>query len=96
MRGRKQGALGGRKAVAGQGSYTCVWTMLPPPPLLPPLLPPLQACLIIYKLFGGNIAVGKPGDPANIFNFSGPQGIQVRHTAAACMTTRHTGTSRLH
>ena len=51
----------------------------------------------VYKLFGGSVAVGIPGNPANIFAYSGPRGLQARpglaHTlrfATACTQFLHT------
>jgi hypothetical protein len=41
----------------------------------------LQACLLLFKLWGGNISSRTPGDPANMFSYTGPAGIKVR---AAC------------
>jgi hypothetical protein len=37
----------------------------------------LQACLLLYKLWGGNISSRMPGDPANMFSYTGPLGIKV-------------------
>jgi len=36
----------------------------------------LQACLLLYKLWGGNISSRTPGDPANMFSYTGPTGIR--------------------
>jgi hypothetical protein len=43
----------------------------------------LQACLLLFKLWGGNISSRTPGDPANMFSYTGPAGIKVR--THACM-----------
>jgi hypothetical protein len=39
----------------------------------------VQACMLLYKLWGGNISSRTPGDPANMFTYNGPAGIKVRH-----------------
>lgn len=36
----------------------------------------IQTVLLAFRLFGGNVNVGVPGDPGNMFNYSGPQGIK--------------------
>jgi len=46
--------------------------------LVPTMELGVQCCLLIYKLFGGNVSTGRPGDPANIFTYTGPRGIKVR------------------
>ncbi|WIA41652.1 hypothetical protein OEZ86_009006 [Tetradesmus obliquus] len=38
----------------------------------------VQACLLLFKLWGGNISSRTPGDPANMFSYTGPAGIKVR------------------
>ncbi len=38
----------------------------------------VQVCLLAYKLFGGSVNHGKPGDSANMFTYMGPKSIQVR------------------
>lgn len=42
----------------------------------------VQACMLLYKLWGGNISSRTPGDPANMFSYTGPAGIKV---GACCM-----------
>lgn len=37
-----------------------------------------QVALLVYKLFGGNISARRPGDPANLFTYTGPRGAKVR------------------
>lgn len=37
----------------------------------------VQACMLLYKLWGGNISSRTPGDPANMFSYTGPPGIKV-------------------
>jgi superfamily II DNA/RNA helicase len=36
----------------------------------------IQTVMLTFRLFGGNVNVGVPGDPGNMFNYSGPQGIK--------------------
>ena len=43
----------------------------------PPTHPPTPR-VVQVALLGGNISSQRPGDPANIFNYSGPRGIKVR------------------
>lgn len=38
----------------------------------------VQVCMLIYKLFGGNVSSGIPGDGANMYTYFGPRGIKVR------------------
>lgn len=38
----------------------------------------VQVVMLIYKLFGGSINPGIPGERANIFQFNGPRGIKVK------------------
>lgn len=38
----------------------------------------VQIALLIYRLFGGSINPGVPGNDANMFTYSGPRGIRVR------------------
>ncbi|KAF5836126.1 P-loop containing nucleoside triphosphate hydrolase protein [Dunaliella salina] len=38
----------------------------------------VQTALLIFKMYGGNISQGRPGDPANMFTYFGPKGIKVR------------------
>ena len=37
----------------------------------------VQVGLLAYRLFGGSINHGKPGDEANMFSYQGPKGILV-------------------
>ena len=37
----------------------------------------VQTVMLIYKLFGGSIHSGIPGDPTNMFSYSGPRGVKV-------------------
>jgi len=37
----------------------------------------VQTALQIFKLYGGNLSQGRPGDPANMFTYFGPKGIKV-------------------
>lgn len=37
----------------------------------------VQCALTVYKLFGGNVSQGRPGDGANMFTYTGPRGIKV-------------------
>jgi len=38
----------------------------------------VQVVMLIYKLFGGSINQGIPGERANMFHFNGPRGLKVR------------------
>jgi len=49
----------------------------------------------VYKLFGGSVAVGIPGNPANIFAYSGPRGLQAR-LSLACTLFPTAAEGRLH
>lgn len=33
--------------------------------------------MLIFKLYGGNVSVGRPGDEANMYTYFGPRGIKV-------------------
>jgi hypothetical protein len=48
----------------------------------------VQIALLVYRLFGGNptAVTGIPGQPGNMFRYTGPRGLQARrtHPAAAC------------
>lgn len=46
----------------------------------------VQACMLLYKLWGGNISSRTPGDPANMFSYTGPPGIKVSGTPARVST----------
>lgn len=37
----------------------------------------VQIVMLIYKLFGGSVNPGIPGDNANMFTYNGPRGIKV-------------------
>ena len=37
----------------------------------------IQTVMLAFRLFGGNVNVGVPGDPGNMFNYKGPQGMKV-------------------
>ena len=37
----------------------------------------VQAVMLVYKLFGGSVHAGIPGDPTNMFSYRGPAGIRV-------------------
>ncbi|KAL6765180.1 P-loop containing nucleoside triphosphate hydrolase protein [Haematococcus lacustris] len=60
--------------------------------LVPSLELGVQCALLLFKLLGGNISQGQPGDPANLFTYTGPQAIKVRgllnkeEVAMACGT----------
>jgi hypothetical protein len=42
--------------------------------------------MLLYKLWGGNISSRMPGDPANMFSYTGPAGIKVRgRVGGACV-----------
>lgn len=34
--------------------------------------------MLLFKLWGGNVSSRTPGDPANMFSYTGPPGIKVR------------------
>jgi hypothetical protein len=38
----------------------------------------VQTAMLLYKLFGGSVHAGIPGDPTNMFAYTGPRGIRVR------------------
>lgn len=38
----------------------------------------VQCALTVYKLLGGSLSQGRPGDPANMFTYKGPRDIKVR------------------
>lgn len=37
----------------------------------------VQTALLLFKLLGGNLSQGRPGDPANMYTYFGPKGIKV-------------------
>ena len=37
----------------------------------------VQIVMLIYKLLGGTTTARQPGDPANMFQYTGPKGIKV-------------------
>jgi hypothetical protein len=43
----------------------------------------VQVAMLVYRLFGGSVNAGVPGDKGNMFNYSGPRGIKVSAAAAA-------------
>lgn len=45
----------------------------------------VQIALLVYRLFGGNptAVTGIPGQPGNMFRYTGPRGLQVRRTHPA-------------
>lgn len=51
----------------------------------------VQACMLLYKLWGGNISSRTPGDPANMFSYTGPPGIKVGGTQALVSTAQGSG-----
>ena len=40
----------------------------------------VQTVMLIYKLLGGSVNSGVPGDPTNMFGYTGPRGIKVSHS----------------
>jgi len=36
----------------------------------------IQTVMLAFRLFGGNVNSGVPGDPGNMYNYKGPQGIK--------------------
>ncbi|KXZ43486.1 hypothetical protein GPECTOR_89g506 [Gonium pectorale] len=46
--------------------------------LVPSMELGVQAALAAFRLLGGNISAGRPGDEANMFTYFGPKGIKVR------------------
>ncbi|GFR40588.1 hypothetical protein Agub_g1168, partial [Astrephomene gubernaculifera] len=46
--------------------------------LVPSLELGVQAALLAFRLLGGNISSGRPGDRANMFTYRGPRGVKVR------------------
>ncbi len=45
----------------------------------------VQMALLIYKLFGGSLNPGIPGNAANLYTYKGPRGIKVGLTHAALL-----------
>jgi hypothetical protein len=45
--------------------------------IVPTLELGVQCALTVFKLFGGNVSRGQPGDSANIFTYQGPRGVKV-------------------
>ena len=55
----------------------------------------VQTVMLAYKLFGGSVHAGVPGDPTNMFAYRGPPGIRVRGPArrlGLSVTIPHVGT----
>lgn len=50
----------------------------------------VQACMLLYKLWGGNVSSRTPGDPANMFSYTGPAGIKV-----SCLRRRSSCSARM-
>ncbi|GLC37061.1 hypothetical protein PLESTB_001395900 [Pleodorina starrii] len=46
--------------------------------LVPTLELGVQVALLAFRLLGGNVSTGRPGDAANMFTYFGPKGIKVR------------------
>lgn len=42
----------------------------------------VQIVMLIYKLLGGTTSARQPGDPANMFQYTGPRGIKVQSSSA--------------
>ncbi|CAL8467542.1 g7080 [Coccomyxa elongata] len=38
----------------------------------------VQTVMLIYQLFGGSVNAGIPGDPTNMFAYTGPRGVRVK------------------
>jgi hypothetical protein len=38
----------------------------------------VQICMLVYRLLGGSVNAGVPGEKATMFSYFGPKGIQVR------------------
>lgn len=45
----------------------------------------VQTVMLIYKLFGGSVHSGVPGDPTNMFSYSGPRGMKVPSCFLSCV-----------
>jgi hypothetical protein len=45
--------------------------------LVPTMELGVQVTMLVYKLFGGNVNTGVPGDGANMFTYGGPRQIKV-------------------
>lgn len=43
-----------------------------------PLQPCAQCVMLIYRLFGGSVNQGVPGQGGNMFDYTGPRGLKVR------------------
>ena len=39
----------------------------------------VQICMLIYRLLGGSVNKGIPGERATLFSYFGPRGVQVIH-----------------
>lgn len=52
-----------------------------------PLQPCAQCVMLVYRLFGGSVNQGVPGQGGNMFDYAGPRGLKVRTpecTASGC------------
>jgi hypothetical protein len=43
----------------------------------------VQIVLLVYKLFGGSVNAGIPGEASNMFAYTGPRGLKVSGDAMA-------------
>lgn len=54
----------------------------------------VQIVMLVYKLFGGSVNAGVPGEASNMFSFTGPRGLKVRLTHLQCNMQLATGPVR--